>query len=134
MTSTESNKQVVLRFNKEFLERGNVAVLKEIVADNFVNHTAPGNISNDVNGLIQFVEVLHKGFPDMRVEIHEQIAEGDIVATRKTIHATHLGEIMGRKPTGKKITMNVIDMVRVKDGKYVDHWGRNDIMQVIQQL
>lgn len=132
--TTEGNKKVVIRFNKEFLEDGDQEVLKEIVADNFINHTVPLNMPKDVNGLIQFVAILHKGFPDLRVEIHEQIAENDLVASRKTIHATHLGEIMGRMPTGKKITVSVMDFVRIKDGKYVEHWGQNNMMQVIQQL
>ncbi len=130
----EENKKVVIRFNKEFLEGGNTEVLKEIVADTFTNHTAPANFPKDVTGLIQFVDILHKGFPDLHIEIHEQIGESDLVSTRKTIFATHLGEIMGHAQTGKKVIMNVIDIVRIKDGKYVDHWGRNDIMQVIQQL
>jgi predicted ester cyclase len=133
MTVAE-NKQIVIRFNKEFLEAGNKDVLKEIVADNFTNHTAAGNFPKDKSGLILFVEMLHKGFPGLSIEIHEQIGENDLVTTRKTIHATHLGEIMGHAPTGKKVTMNVIDIVRIKDGKYLDHWGRNDIMQVIQEL
>jgi predicted ester cyclase len=130
----EENKKVVLRFNREFLEGGNTAVLKEIVADNFTNHTAISQVSKDISGLIQFVDMLRKGFPDLSIEIHEQIGEGDVVATRKTITATHLGEIMGHAPTGKKVTMNVMDFVRLENGKYVDHWGRNDVLQVIQQL
>src|SRR5215211_4085577 len=113
MTIAE-NKKVVIRFNKEFLEGGNIEILKELVAENFINHTASGNFPNDVRGLIQFVTMFHQGFPDLTINIHEQIAEADIVATRKTINATHLGEIMGHKPTGKKVTMNVIDMVRLK--------------------
>jgi len=132
--SIEENKQVVIRFNREFLEGGNTAVLKEIVAADFTNHTAAGNVPSDVNGLIQFVGMLHQAFPDISIEIHEQLGEGDLVATRKTITATHLGEIMGHAPTGKKVTMNVIDIVRIKNGQYLDHWGRNDIMQVIQSL
>jgi len=132
--STEQNKDVVLRFNKEFLEDGNKEILKEIVADNFINHTAPANFPNDVSGLVQFVEMMRNAFPDLTIDIHEQIAENDLVATRKTIHGTYSGNIMGHVPTGKKVTMNVIDIVRIKDGKYVDHWGRNDIMQVIQSL
>lgn len=132
--TTENIKEVVLRFNKEFLAKGNSEVLKEIVADNFINHTAAAGIPNDVSGLIQFVKMLHQGFSDLFIEIHEQIAEGDLVATRKTIHATHTGEIMGHQPSGKKVTISVMDFVRVKDGKYTDHWGQNNIMQVIAQL
>jgi predicted ester cyclase len=130
----ENNKNVVIRFNKEFLELGKTNILKEIVADDFINHTASENMPNDVTGLIQFVKMLHQGFPDIQVQIHEQIAENDIVASRKTIRGTHLGEIMGHQPTGKKVTISVMDFVRVKDGKYTDHWGQNNIMQVIEQL
>ncbi len=132
--STEENKRVVLRFNKEFLESGNTEVLKEIVADDFTNHTAAAGVAKDVNGLIQFVGMLHKAFSDMRIDIYEQLAENDLVATRKIIYAIHSGEIMGHAATGKSIEMNVMDIVRLRDGKYVDHWGRNDIMQVIQSL
>src|SRR5450432_3752047 len=129
--SIEENKQVSLRFNKEFLESGNISVLKEIVADDFTNHTAATGVANDVSGLIQFIGMMHKAFSDMHINIHEQLAENDLVATRKTIHAMHTGEIMGHAATGKAVEMNVIDIVRLCDGEYVDHWGRNDIMQVI---
>ena len=132
--STEKNKQVVLRFNKEFLEKNNTEVLKEIVADDFINHTAAANVPNDVNGLIQFVAMLHKGFSEINIEIFEQAAENDLVATRKEIHAKHTGEIMGHAATGKSVILNVIDMIRLRDGKYIEHWGRNDMMQVIQSL
>lgn len=132
--TTEERKEVVIRFNREFLEKNNTEVLKELVADSFINHTAAPGIPKDVSGLIQFIGMLHKGFPDIKIEIHDMIAEGDLVATRKTFHATHLGEIMGHAPTGKKVTFNVMDFVRVQNGKYVEHWGRNDVMQVIQQL
>ena len=132
--SIEENKKVVLRFNRQFLEGCNTAILKKIEAGDFTNHTAAGDFPSDVNGLIQFVGMLHKAFPDISFETHEQFGEGDLVATRKTITDTHLGEIMGHSPTGKKVTMNVIDIVRIKNGQYLDHWRRNDIIQVIQQL
>ena len=131
--TTENAKEVVLCFNKEFLEKGNFEVLKEIVADDFVNHTAVG-IPSDVEGLKQFVGMLHQGFSELKIEIHEQVGEGDMVATRKTIHATHTGEIMGHRATGKKVTFSVMDFVRVRERKYTDHWGQNNIMQVIEQL
>lgn len=130
----ENNKEIVLRFNKEFLEKGNIEVVKDIVATGFINHTAANGIPNNVDGLILYITMLHKAFSDMHIVIHDQVAEGDLVATRKTIHATHTGEIMGHAATGKKVEINVMDFVRLKDGKYMEHWGRNDIMQVIQSL
>jgi predicted ester cyclase len=130
----EENKKVVLRFNKEFMEGGNVEILKEIIAEKFVNRTAAPNVPTDVTGIIAYVGAMQKAFPDMHIEIHDQFGENDLVCTRKTIHGTHLGEIMGHAPSGKKVQINVIDIVRVKDGKYVEHWGRNDFAQVLQQL
>lgn len=132
--STEENKKTVLRFNKEFLEEGNQEVLTEIVADGFVNHTAPAGLPKDVSGMIMLMQMIHKGFSDLRIDIDLQIAENDLVSTVKTIHAIHTGEIMGKAATGKAVTMHVIDMVRLKNGKYTDHWGRNNIMELIQQL
>jgi predicted ester cyclase len=128
------NKAVVIRFNKEFLEQGNMDVLKELVADDFINHTAASTVPNNVDGLKEYVSMLHTGFSNFNIEIHEQVAENDIVATRKTIHATHTGTIMGKTATGKRVAINVMDFVQLRDGKYLGHWGRNDVMQVIQQL
>lgn len=132
--SVLENKAVVLRFNKEFLEGGNTEILKEIVADDFINHTVPPGFPNDVTGLIRFATLLHQAFPDLKIDIHEQVSEGDIVATRKTITATHLGEIMGHAPTGKRVIINVMDFVRLRDGRYAEHWGRNDLMEVVRGL
>lgn len=128
------NKAIVLRFNKEFLEQGNMEVLKELVADEFINHTAAGSVPKNVDGLKQFIVMLHTGFSGFRIDIHEQVGENDVVATRKTIHAMHTGEIMGHAATGKAVAFSVMDFVRLCDGKYVEHWGQNNIMQVIEQL
>ena len=132
--TVEENKKIVLRFNKEFLEKGNIEILKEIVADDFVNQTAVSPVPNNVDGLIQFITMMHKGFSNFNIVIHAQVGENDLVATRKTIHATHTGEIMGHQPTNKQVVFSVMDFVRLRDGKYIEHWGRNDIMQVIQGL
>lgn len=132
--TTSENKAIVIRFNKEFLEQGNAEVLKEIVADDFINHTAAGTMPNNVDGLRQFIKMLHTGFSNFRVDINEQVAENDVVASRKTIYATHTGEIMGHAPTGKQVVINIMDFVRLRDGKYIEHWGQNNIMQVLQQL
>lgn len=69
-----SNKAVVIRFNKEFLEEGNVDVLEEIIADDFINHTAEILVPDNLEGLKQFIGRLHKGFSDIYIDIHKQSA------------------------------------------------------------
>lgn len=131
---TNTNKEVVARFNKEFIEQGNIKVLSDLVHPNFVNHTISEQYSNNVDGLIQFANILRNGFPDLVVNIHIQVAENDFVTTLKTIEGTHLGEIFGKVPTGKKVKMSVIDIVRLKNNKYIEHWAKNDILKVIESL
>ena len=125
---------MVIKFSKEFFESGNTEITKELLADNFVNHTAPPNAPTDASVMIQFIIGFHKGFSDVAVQIHEVLGEGDKVSLRKTITATHTGEFMGKMLTGKKVEMNVIEIDILKDGKITDHWSRNDFMQVVQSL
>ena len=130
----EQNKKVVLRFNKEILEEGKAETFKEIMHDNFVNRSAPPHANKREDVFNNITNVLHKAFPDMKVEIHDQIAEGDKVTTRKAIFATHTGELMGVPATNRKVKIDVIDIVTVRDGKYFEHWGINTLQNVVAEL
>lgn len=132
--TAEENKQVVIRFNKEFFELGNTEIVKELLTETFTNHTAPPNAPKDATVMIQFIAGFHKGFTNISVQIDEVLAEDDKVSLRKTITATHSGEFMGKKATGKKVEMSVIEIDILKEGKITDHWSRNDFMQVVQGL
>ena len=73
-------------------------------------------------------------FPDLHSTIDQLIAEGDIVAGRMTTTGTHRGEFMGIPPTGKRVTFSEIHIVRIADGKAVEHWGNSDDLGMMQQL
>ncbi len=134
-TTTEQNKAAVLRFNKEFLEQGNVNAFNELISDDVVNHSAPLGSPSGPESMRYFLQnILRKGFPDMKVEIFDQVAEGDKVTTRKAIHATHLGEFMGIVASNKKVTIHVIDIIRLRDGKCVEHWGVSNLGEIITQI
>ena len=70
----------------------------------------------------------------MRVQILDMVAEGNKVATRKTITGTHQGELMGIVPTGKTVTIRLIDIFTIEDGLLLEHWGENNFPMVIQSL
>jgi predicted ester cyclase len=134
MNILEENKEVVQRFNKEVIEQGNLDTFKMIMHSDFINHTAPAT-SNKADGMWNtFNNILRPAFPDLRVEIYDQIAENDKVTTRKAIVGTHKGVLMGIEPTGKQIKIDVIDIVRLKDKKYIEHWGINTLQSVIAEL
>jgi steroid delta-isomerase-like uncharacterized protein len=73
-------------------------------------------------------------FPDLQVTIHDQIAEGNTVVTRKTYQGTQLGAFMGLPPSGKRMSVEVIDILRIVDGKITEHWVVGDELGMLQQL
>ncbi len=133
-TTTEKNKAAVLRFNTEFIEQGNMNSFKELVSDTVINHAAPAGTPSGPESMTHFLSLLRTGFPDIKVEILDQIAEGDKVTTRKILNGTHKGEFFGIPATEKKVNIHVIDIIRLKDGKYVDHWGISNLSDVMTQL
>jgi len=130
MTTQEKNKQTVTRFNKEFIEKGNLQAFEEIVADDFVNRSAATlNIPAGRDGIKDYIiDVLHIALTDINVQIFDQIAEGDTVVTRKSISGTQVGEFLGRPATNERMVMHAIDIVKLRDGKYTEHWRYGQVI------
>lgn len=131
MSALEVNKKVVYDFNKEFIEKGNTGIYNDIVDSNFINRTAPAGTSADREGVYQFIQALRNAFTDLKVEIYDQVAEEDRVVTRKAFHATHMHEFMGLLPSRQKVVISIIDIIRLRDGKYIEHWSVRDMNDVI---
>ena len=132
--SAEENKAIVRRFVEEVQNRGDLAALDELCAPDFVNHSAPPGVPPTRDGLEQLTALFRRAFPDGRMGIEEMLAEGDRVATRKTFRGTHQGDLMGLPPTGRRVEIGLIDIVRVVDGRVVEHWNAVDNLGMMQQL
>ncbi|EER59347.1 protein of unknown function DUF1486 [Acidovorax delafieldii 2AN] len=131
----ERNKQVVSSFNVQVIQNGRRDVFEALMADDFVNHSAPAGAPNGPMSMWNtFDQVLRPALAGLTVTIHDQIAEGDKVVTRKTISGVHVGPLMGIPATGKPVTIDVIDVVRVTDGRYAEHWGLNTLAAALNQL
>ena len=135
MNTLSDNKHIVARFNREVIEQGNMQTFNELVAADFINHTAPPSTPNGRDGFAAFfTNVLRPALPDLTVELHDQIAEGDKVVTRKTISGTHKGMFLGVPATGRRIRINVTDIVRISNGQYAEHWGNADLHGALAQM
>lgn len=98
--NTEQNKAIVVRFNKEFIEQGNENSFDELLSDNVINHSAPTGMSNGKESFYFFLNnVLRNGFPNLTVEILEQVAEKDGNNKEKNQGDTHRRNI---RNTGKQ--------------------------------
>ncbi len=74
------------------------------------------------------------GMPDYHTTIEDLIAEGDKVMARVTMTGTHTGNFWGIPATGRRVNLTGIYIVRIKDGKIVEHWGEENGLTVFKQL
>ncbi|MEE9459587.1 MAG: ester cyclase [Candidatus Bathyarchaeia archaeon] len=132
--SLEANKVLVRRFVEEVQSQHKLTTVDEIMDPNMIDHAAQPSSLNSVETFKKFFSGMLIAFPDIKVDIHNQVAEGDKVVTHKTFHGTHKGEFMGIPPTGKKVALEVIDIFRIAGGKFAEHWAVIDMMSMMQQL
>jgi steroid delta-isomerase-like uncharacterized protein len=122
---------------RQFYERvnaGDVDGFMEYVADDFVDHEEFPGLPSDRDGVRQFFEMMRAAFPDLRMDVHHVVSEDDLVAVHMTMTGTHDGEFMGIPPSGRKMAVPGMDLVRIRDGKAVEHWGVTDNLAMMQQL
>jgi steroid delta-isomerase-like uncharacterized protein len=131
--SEESNKRSITSFFEEVYNQGNVALLDELLAPDFVSHDT-GNPTHDREGVKQIVGAIRAAFPDVRFTANDIVADGDKVAARFTMRGTQRGEFMGIAATNKDVTVTGIDIVRFSDGRAVEHWHEWSGLELMQQL
>ena len=131
---SDANKATVQRFVGDLVVKGNLDVVDELVADDYVEHSPLPGLPTGKAGLKQLATMFRTGFPDLAISDEDLIAEGDKVVMRQVTTGTHQGEFMGIAATGRKITVNEIHVVRLTNGQIVEHWGVEDSLGMMQQL
>jgi predicted ester cyclase len=129
--STEKNKANVRRLN-EAVNKGNLSILPELFAPNYVLHTTPEYKGPE--GVKQFITAMRTAFPDYRETINNMVAEGDMVAVFYTLQGTFKGEYGGIAPTGKKFTLPYAILSRFENGRQVEAWQYGDSLAYYRQL
>jgi steroid delta-isomerase-like uncharacterized protein len=132
--STETNKAIVHRYVEDGANAGNMGVIDDLFAADFVNHDPTQPATGDLAALKQFMLARQAAFPDQRTTIEDLFVEGDRVAKRWTWRGTQIGEFNGIPPTGRQVTIAGIDILRVSDGKIREIWWGYDMLDVLQQL
>jgi predicted ester cyclase len=135
--SASENKATVRRVFDEVFNQGNLSVVDELVAPDYVLHD-PGVPAGELLGLEaykeQWVSMFRTAFPDLRIVIDDQVAEGDKVASRYTGSGTHQGELRGFPPTNNGVEVTGTITSRFAEGKIVEEWNNIDGLGMMQQL
>lgn len=132
MMSLEKNKATARRYQEEVWGKGNLALLDELLAPEFVDHSLPATMDPSFAGAKRAVQGAIDAFPEARWVVEDLIAEGEKVAIRWKMQATHEHAFRGIAPGGKPVTITGITALRIVDGKIVERWVNWDSLALRQ--
>jgi predicted ester cyclase len=130
----EENKAIFRRYVEEVTNRGNLEIADEIFG-RYIAHQSDGStLERGPEDVKRFTEEYRSAFPDWRVSIDEQIAEGDKVVNRVTLRGTHQRQFRDMSPTGKEVRINAATIFRYSpEGKVVETWDYFDQLRLMRQ-
>ena len=132
--STSKNKAGQRRIWEESFNKGNLAIIPELIAPDYIFRSPLGIELKGPEGFKQLISMTHTAFPDVHVTVNEMVAEGDKVVSCFTLKGTFKGEMMGIAPTGKRIEITGAVIVRWVGGKEVEALEFIDTLSWYRQL
>jgi steroid delta-isomerase-like uncharacterized protein len=133
----ETNKAVVRRQTEELWNQGNLNVIDEIYATDYVRHDPESSGISNSEGLKQLITAYRTAFPDIHFTNDDLVAEGDLVVGRWTSTGTQTGDLMMDPmipATGVQGTSTGISIYRIANGKIVEEWAEWDFLGMMEQL
>jgi C-1 hydroxylase len=129
---SETDNKAVVRDLINAWNDGDINALMAFWSTSMVHHGRGGTVSADETAaeMRRFLDA----FPDLRMELHSVVAEGELVATRMTMNATHTGSYLGLPPTGREVSCTLMGQLRIVDGEVVEHWGVADALAILVQI
>jgi predicted ester cyclase len=135
MSSAESLREVVQRLADTFNNPQNrESSYFDFYDDSLIIHGFPPNLPTNKEGFKQFIYLLWKAFPDIRIMFDDIIIEGNKVACRYNLTGTHKGEFMDLRPTDKQFRVNGMTIFSFRDTKCVQRWNLVDMISLMEQL
>jgi steroid delta-isomerase-like uncharacterized protein len=132
--STEDNKALARRLFEEVWNEGNLALIDELFAPNFLFHDPDDPQVRTLEDYKRLITEFRSAFPDGHHTIDEMIAAGDQVVVRWTYSGTQQGAFQGIPPTGKQVEFTGISIIRFEEDKFGSTWLQSDTLTFLQQL
>jgi len=127
------NIEVVHVVHSEIWSKGNVDLIDNLFAENFVGHFPAGTVHGR-EGVLARVIAHRTAFPDWTEEVEDTIADRDRVVVRFTSRGTNLGAFLGNPPTRNRVEISEVSIFKLSDGKIVEQWVFPDMRSMQQQL
>jgi steroid delta-isomerase-like uncharacterized protein len=131
MNQIQANKDLARRFLEELVNEAAVEKLAEFLAPDYVAHDA---CVTGLDAARQHLLTMHHFYPDLRVQVEGQVAEGDMVVTWWLLRGTHLGQFCEVPATGKPITLRGVNIQRIRNDRIVDQWGGSTSLEALLEI
>ena len=130
-----SAEELARRLIEDGFNRGDLSVADDVISPDQVEHQTFGpDHAPGAEGVKAVISSLHRAFSDFHLAIDDLVVDGDKVWLRMTGTGTNDGSFMGHPPTGRRMHIDVFDVVRVEGGRIVEHWGVPDRLSTLFQL
>lgn len=131
----DQNKLIARRLIEEGFNKHNLKLLDDIyTADAQIHDPQQPIVGRGPDGARQSMQVYLTAFPDSKLTIEREIAEGDFVVQHVRATGTHSAELAGIPATGKKTNVTGVVTSKLKDGKIVESWSLFDQLGLMQQI
>ena len=120
--------------HEELLTTRDPALVDEFFAENFRSHNMPAGFPPGRDGVRRFFAAFAEGLSDLDVSVDVLLAEDELVAVRTTTRGTHSGPLLGIPASGRRIEIDGTDILRVRDGRIVEHWGLTNTVGALEQV
>ena len=130
----DKNKDLIRRYYADLWNWWDDAVVDEIIAPGIQFRGSLGVTVNGKKGFRGYVAQVRAAFPDFHNQVDELLAEGNGVMARLTYSGTHLGELYGVAPTGKKVEYGGIALFKISDGRITSGLVYGDTIGLMRQI
>ncbi len=133
-TAVGSNVEIVREYPRRVFNAHDPDLASEYVTPDVKWH---GGTLGAVEGAENIVGLL-RGFigalPDLNAQEQDIVAQGDTVAVRFVVEATHEGDLLGIAPTGRHVRWDAVDVYRLRDGKISEEWAADDMTAILHRV
>lgn len=130
-----NHEKIVRQYFSEAWNQGRLEVLDQLLAPQYVNHTpSTPNPPPGPGGLKPIITAFRRAFPDLHFEIKDLIANDSMVVARVIMTGTQRDSLFRLPPTGKTVSVNQINIEKIRNGQIVEHWRVTDELSLMRQL
>lgn len=132
--SSEENKALVRRYYEDIVSTGRIEEVPRFISPDYVEVHDNCRFAIGLEGAQEHIRGVRRTYPDLRLTVEQQVAEGEWVVTRITMRGTHSGEWEGIRPTGKAVEVTAVNIDRVVEGRIVEHGGAANLLGPLLEI